>query len=117
MPSSTSLPHLAASLGVLGPSKPPRVARPDPLAPDSEAPRDQPADLQADDTTLVSGAALRALESGATSHGPDGLAPVFDSDVARELLDAAREAIQRQPGIAVLAQGNLRPQAVAGLYS
>jgi hypothetical protein len=117
MSSSTSLPHLAASLGVLGHSKPPRVARPDPLAPDSEAPRGQPTDLQTDDSTLVSGAALRALEAGAASHGPDGLAPVFDSDVARELLDAARKAIQQQPGIAVLAQGNLLPQAVTGLYS
>lgn len=116
MASSASLPHLAASLGILEPSKPPRVTRPDPPAPASEAARDQPGDPRVDDTTLVSGAALRALEAGVASRGPDGMAPVFDSDVARELLDAAREAIQRQPGIAVLAQGNLLPQAVASLY-
>jgi hypothetical protein len=109
----SSLPHLAASLGVFGAAPGARIPHPSRSAQAPGFAADADDGRIARDGVVLSGAALHRTVTGVHTDGPKALAPVNAPEVARELLDAARSAICQRPALAVRVQGNLSPSALA----
>jgi hypothetical protein len=111
----SSLPHLAASLGVFGAAPGARIPHPSGSAHAPGFAGGTDDGRIARDGVVLSGAALHRTVTGVHTDGPNALAPVIAPETARELLDATQSAICRRPALAVQAQGNVSPSALAAL--